>query len=130
MSRHRLTLAGDFSAFDAAVAELSAFLESPLKLPAKLRQRLVRLAEAPEKFFRLDVDDAPATTGELLVRAQPTQRLAVLLAACRARNGKAGTFGNGHDDSPSLAIVPPATIARAREGGKPRSRRAARRCAP
>lgn len=76
-----ITLSLDASAFEAALKEFQELLPSA---PKGVFENLVRLGDVPEQLFRIGENGAAAAaTSEVLVRLEPTDFLARLLAAMR-----------------------------------------------
>ena len=79
---------------------LSALSDVAERFP-ELRDGVVDLLETGEELFLLHSDvAAAATTGEIVVRLDPSDRLLSLVSAFRARQPQCLLFGYGHFGNP------------------------------
>jgi hypothetical protein len=82
-----ITLKCDSSAVDSVLDELDSLVHS-LDGCVKFRNSGINLSDLPDESVRLESNNLPTDTGELVVRLYPTDLLLCFLAACRARNSE------------------------------------------
>jgi len=71
----------------ALIAGLPATKAALAKMPPEVRNELVRFAELPKDFITINSDvPCAASTGELIVRLEPNDRLLGLVTALGARD--------------------------------------------
>ena len=108
-----------------ALARLAAV--EPADRPVETFDALLRLLDSGEELVRLEAEHGTAgVTGDLVVRAQPTDRFRDLVAALRAGDGDPGVLKkklSGHgstsigDSQKPMVDPPPAPVKPAAAGG-------------
>lgn len=101
--RLTVTLTLDLTAVSAAMAEASALADAA-HLSAEGVGRFLRLLDAGDQLFTLDTKGlAAGGTGDLVVRAQPSDLLLDLVTALRAGDADLGAFEHRlHQASPAV----------------------------